>query len=99
MQFGRPCSAARDRCDGLRIGYDRMVDRWHDNNCPGSPPALDLGYRTIPSPDPDIRRPTVNPLMPLVGAAAAYDTYRLLRLLPSLLPPLWPTLVPNVAIP
>ena len=34
-----------------------------------------------------------------VTIGAAYVTYRIIRLLPSLLPPLWPTLVPNVILP
>ena len=33
------------------------------------------------------------------GAVAIYAAYKVVRLLPSLLPPLWPTLVPNVVCP
>jgi len=48
----------------------------------------------------------VDPLQPAVtavvagaGATAAYVVYRGIRLLPSLLPPLWGTLLPNLLIP
>ncbi|MCM1441190.1 MAG: RHS repeat-associated core domain-containing protein, partial [Roseburia sp.] len=33
------------------------------------------------------------------AAVAGYVAYRIIRLLPSLLPPLWPTLAPNLLIP
>ncbi|MCL1806599.1 MAG: hypothetical protein FWG31_02735 [Oscillospiraceae bacterium] len=35
----------------------------------------------------------------VAGAGATYVTYRLIRLLPSLFPPLWPTIPANLAIP
>lgn len=35
----------------------------------------------------------------VVGGGIAYVAYRCLRMLPSLVPPLWPTIPANVAIP
>lgn len=81
-------------------GYDNMRQDWRDNGCPGDPPGLDSQYRSIPAPNPNLLRPGWNPMVPIAGGGAAlYLLYRLLRLLPSLLPPFWPTAPANALLP
>jgi len=66
------------------------------NNCPK--------FVQIPQTDPAVEssRPKVNVKAVEVavgGAATAYIIYRVVRMLPSLFPPLWPTIPVNAAIP
>jgi RHS repeat-associated protein len=89
----------QDRYRGLLKGYDRMHRDWDDQGCPGDPPSLAPEYREVPNPDPKNPGPSFNPLPFMSAPAAAYLIYRIVRLLPSLAPPAWPTLVPNLATP
>ncbi len=93
----------------------RMLDQWNTNNCGPPPPnAWNWATRPTPAPrappntQPRVQTPT--PLAPptitaeevaTIGglALAGYITYRVVRMLPSLLPPLWPTIPVNAAVP
>jgi len=83
---------------------DRLQE-WNDSGC-GSPPSGAWKWATKPVPQP---KQWKNPAVPrstvetgakvVAGAGAAYVVYRIVRFLPSLLPPLWGTIPANVAIP
>jgi hypothetical protein len=94
---------------GLLTGYDNMVDQWRRDGCPGDPPGLPSAYRSVPSPAPKPAPPPgssfdpFSALAPVAGGAAAgaagYLIYRVVRLVPSLFPPFWPSLPFNLGIP
>ncbi|MGN6937593.1 DUF6531 domain-containing protein [Neisseria sp. P0012.S006] len=83
---------------------DRLQE-WNDSGC-GSPPSGAWKWATKPVPQP---KQWKNPAVPrstvetgakvVAGAGAAYIVYRIVRFLPSLLPPLWGTIPANAAIP
>ena len=83
---------------------DRLQE-WNDSGC-GSPPSGAWKWATKPVPQP---KQWKNPAIPgaivetgakvVASAGAAYVVYRIVRFLPSLLPPLWGTIPANVAIP
>ncbi len=86
---------------GFIQGYDTSEQKWRDLGCPGGPPPLPSSYRTVPEP---LRTPPGPNPLPIVGGEigggfAAYAAWRLIRLLPSLTPPGWPSLVPNLLVP
>lgn len=90
-------------CRGMLKGYHNMVDRWRESGCPGDPPGLPSEYQHVPNPNPrPAPGPGIDPL-PIVGAGGAaawgYVLYRLIRQIPSLLPPAWPTFIPNLLVP
>jgi RHS repeat-associated protein len=74
---------------------------WEVDNAPGQPVGKKGRMRVRP--DGTRLGPDHGPLQ--IGAAAVgavgagYLIYRGVRLLPSLFPPLWPTLIPNLAVP
>jgi RHS repeat-associated protein len=80
--------------DSLRSEISRLVKKMGDNNCP-DPPKKDIEQLLELTSNDSLQaiREAVN------GAALAYMGYRAFRLLPSLLPPFWPTLVPNLVLP
>jgi RHS repeat-associated protein len=74
---------------------DRL-NKFQTEGCGGPPPvAWQWATRLTPSPAP--RAAPVKNLM--IGVGAGYAAYRILRMIPSLYPPLWPTIGPNLAIP
>ncbi len=87
----------RDKQKGLR---DRL-DQWDVNGC-GPPPdeARKWSSRAVPSADPKPSSDAVKRTAE-VGAAlgAGYVAYRVVRMLPSLFPPLWWTIPENAVIP
>ena len=62
---------------------------WDENDIPHRSPAYDDNH---PLPTDDAAKIAL-------GVTAGYLIYRCVRLIPSLLPPLWPTIPANVAIP
>lgn len=81
----------------------KKLREFDENSC-GDPPSGAWNWATRPVPQP---KQWVNPNMETLktvgtGVAAGallYGAYRVIRMLPSLLPPLWPTIPANVAVP
>lgn len=97
--------AIKDQQRGLR---NRLKD-WEDNDC-GDPPPGAWRWATRPAPSPkEWVNPNPAPVAPairtedvvVVGGAVAggYLLYRVVRMLPSLAPPLWWTIPGNLAVP
>ena len=89
-----------DQQRGLR---NRMND-WNTSNC-GPPPPGAWEWANKPAPAAD-QKPGIDSKRVMEGAAATgvavgagYLIYRAVRMLPSLLPPLWWTIPENLAIP
>ena len=92
-----PTGALKDSREGHRQlirdeekNLEKRIKMYLDKCGGGSPPAIE-GDRNN-----DI---VVKALQGLAALGGGYLLYRGVRLLPSLLPPLWPTLGPNLAIP
>jgi hypothetical protein len=94
----------------LQSRLRESLKNWKDDNCgPPSPGAWRLATRPSPTPKQWLDRNnnwkspySISAGDVLTGAAAgagAYGIYRVIRLLPSFLPPLWPTIGPNLVIP
>lgn len=90
-----------DQQRSLRTYIDEYINR----PC-GPPPAAqarELSERDLPvpaTPTPAAGGDTAKKIVAVGGGAAlAYLTYRAVRMLPSLLPPLWPTIPVNLAVP
>ena len=97
--WDRHDQAIRNQQQGVR---NRLED-WDENNC-GPPPKDAWHWATRPPPKPSEWVGPGKSAMEMArdGAllgAAAYATYRAVRLLPSLFPPAWWTLPANLAIP
>lgn len=79
----------------------RELEKYDKNGC-GSPPpgAWSISLRRVPTPsDYGIK---VDKDLLMKGAAAGaglYVLYRVIRFIPSLLPPAWPTIPANLVIP
>jgi RHS repeat-associated protein len=83
----------------------------NESTKPKKPTTAEPAQEPDPSEEPTVKIPLppvapakYAPLLPaaaagLGGAGAAYLTYRCIRLLPSLIPPLWPTLPANLVTP
>lgn len=92
----------RDQQRGLR----RRLEEYQRNRC-GPPPPGAWRWATRPAPQPQEWRgpPTsTREIVTVVGGGAAaigagYLIYRAVRMIPSLFPPLWPTIPANAAIP
>jgi hypothetical protein len=91
-----------------------MLNQWNTNNCGPGLPADSWFWATRPAPSPtpqsteytpkDGTQITVQDVAKVGGAVVTtavglYIAYRVVRLLPSLLPPLWWTIPANVALP
>jgi hypothetical protein len=91
----------RDRQRGLR----RRINDWNSNNCSGGLPAdaWDWATRPTPSPtprpNPAVQRATQTVAEGVGTGVGLYVAYRVVRMLPSLFPPLWWTIPENAAIP
>lgn len=82
---------------------EQALNRYNQNGCGDPPPTVwSWRLREVPKPS-DYRETAENAAKSaaVVGGAAvvAYIAYRAIRLLPSLAPPLWPTLPINLAVP
>jgi len=82
-------------------GLQNRLNDWNSNNCGPPPPgAWDWATRDTPAADPkpvDGAVKSVAATGAVVGAG--YVVYRIIRFLPSLIPPLWETIPANLAIP
>ena len=83
----------------------KRLKKWDDNNC-GPPPdgATEWADKPVPTAadwkDPGALSRTLAEIAEwAAGLGAAYLAYRAIRMLPSLIPPLWPTIPANVAVP
>lgn len=84
----------------------KKLREWRKNRC-GPPPPGAWHWATRPVPRPsqwkggeDAARKTLETAGKVVAVGgAAYLAYRVIRFLPSLLPPLWPSIPANLAIP
>lgn len=90
-----------EQIEQRRQQLQKEVEKWEQNDC-GDPPPGVLGVLRAPIlSSEDVKGLQRTQLVVEIGTGAGlgYAGYRLIRLLPSLLPPLWPTLIPNVIIP
>ena len=97
---------------GQQRGLEKQLKKYERNGCGDPPPgAWEWATRPVPKPS-EWRQPAPVPTDPIVsretletgakvagGIGLAYVTYRVVRMLPSLFPPLWPTIPANAAIP
>ncbi|EBA08384.1 hypothetical protein [Sagittula stellata] len=93
--------AIRNQQRGLR----RRLEEWEANRC-GPPPPGAWRWATRPAPQPSEwvnPNPGPSAAQYAAGGVAAvgvgYLLYRGVRMLPSLFPPLWPSIPANLAIP
>lgn len=85
-----------------QVGLERELDNFRRNGCGDPPPgAWSWRLREVPKPAPQGIDPNTMKRAAIVGGGlgAGYLIYRAIRLLPSLFPPLWPTIPGNLAIP
>lgn len=91
----------RDRQRGLR----RRLNDWNSNNCGGGLPADAWDWATQPAPNPTprpnpaVQRATETVAVGVGVGVGLYVAYRVVRMIPSLFPPLWWTIPGNAAIP
>jgi hypothetical protein len=93
----------------LQAALERTLREYEKNNCGPPPPgAWEWVRRPVPTAadwkGPEgkkvFQRETLEAGTKAAGViAGGYVLYRVIRFLPSLLPPLWPTIPANVAIP
>jgi hypothetical protein len=89
---------------GRQEGLRNRLNDYNTDNC-GPPPqdAWDWATKEVPSSDPKPPAGDAKRVAEAAGAGAAvgvgYVIYRIVRMIPSLFPPLWPTIPENVAIP
>lgn len=87
----------------LRTYIDEYISR---GDC-GDPPSgsVEIAERRLPAREPQSTDNSAREMIETAavvgggGLALGYLTYRAIRMLPSLLPPLWPTIPANLAIP
>ena|SRR5579872_6942752 len=103
----RSIDGERQQFQNWQKGLQNRLSDWNSQNC-GPPPADAWGWATreTPTADPKPADQSSNPMSMAdtaakTGAAigAGYIAYRIIRMLPSLLPPLWETIPANLAIP
>lgn len=95
-QGGDVYSKHEEEIEGLRNRLKKLRKNWNDNDC-GDPPG-GVGEWILGT-NPKLVRAAHDAYQAGRVLATSYALYRIIRLLPSLLPPLWPTLPANVAIP
>jgi hypothetical protein len=81
-----------------RRQLSKLLKSWNDNDC-GDPPDGVEDWATRPLPDEAVERSRDIGSELLFDGGSAYFLYRLIRLTPSLIPVLWPTLPVNVVTP
>jgi hypothetical protein len=90
--------------EGRQEGLRNRLNDYNTDNC-GPPPegAWDWATKEAPSPDPKPTSDATRTAEAAAGAGAAvgvgYVIYRIIRMIPSLFPPLWPTIPENALIP
>ena len=95
----------QDQFRGRQRGLRNRLNDWNTNNCGGGLPAdaWDWATRSVPSPTPRPNPATqraVETVAVGVGVGVGvYVAYRIVRMIPSLFPPLWWTIPANAAIP
>jgi len=100
----RSIEGEQHQFEGRQQGLRNRLNDWNSNNC-GPPPAeaWDWATKPVPSPDPKpaIDGSTATKAVVATGAAVGtgYIIYRIIRMIPSLFPPLWWTIPENAAIP
>lgn len=91
-EYLKRCGMSRNK-DELAEAYAEWVSR-------GSPPRGKCDNTPPPSAPPESCGETCQKTATVVVAGGtAYVVYRCLRMLPSLLPPLWPTIPANAVVP
>lgn len=100
----RSIAGERQQYGDTQRGLRNRLNDWNSNGCGPPPPgAWDWATKEVPAADPkpgvDAKR--VGEAAAATGATvgAGYIIYRVIRFLPSLLPPLWETIPANAAIP
>jgi hypothetical protein len=95
-----------DTVHGLEIQKQQrclqaFIEEFIDRGC-GDPPngAYEWATKPLPAPSTDVAKNVAKATI-VTGAAigASYLIYRTIRFLPSLAPPLWPTIPLNLAVP
>jgi hypothetical protein len=102
----RSIEGERHQYEGRQQGLRNRLNEWNSNGC-GDPPADAWDWATRPAPEadpkpsPEVDTRQVVETTAKVGATigAGYLIYRAIRMIPSLFPPLWPTIPANAAIP
>ena len=103
----RSLNGERQQFQDTQQGLRNRLDEWNKNNCgPPPPTAWDWATRETPVADPK-PAPNSSPMqitpseVAATGAAigTGYIIYRVIRMIPSLFPPLWWTIPENAAIP
>ncbi len=97
----RSLQGERQQYGDQQRGLRKLLQKWDDNDC-GDPPegAEDLATRPVPAADPKPEGQALKRTAEVGGAiGAGYIAYRIIRMLPSLAPPLWWTIPENAVIP
>ncbi len=89
---------------GQQSALRAYLDAFLDKGCGPPPPPGAHEWVEKPLPAPKTEEGSSGDVAKSVAVAAgvaaiAYGTYRVIRFLPSLFPPLWPTIPANLAIP
>jgi len=94
-----------DQIKGSQKKLLKMLKHYKDNGC-GPPPPSAYSWATRPVPKPSEwvgNQENINYKAlggaALGSAAIGYGIYRVVRFIPSLFPPLWGTIPPNIAVP
>ena len=100
----RSIEGEQHQFEGRQQGLRNRLNDWNTQGCGDPPPnAWDWATRPVPQADPkpavDAQRVVETTAKVGAGLGAAYLTYRVIRMIPSLLPPLWWTIPENLAIP
>ncbi len=101
----RSIEGERHQFEGRQQGLRNRLNDWNTQGCGDPPPgAWDWATRPVPEADPkppsvDYRGTAETAAKVGVGLGALYLTYRVIRMIPSLAPPLWWTIPANAAIP
>ena len=98
----RSITGERQQFEDTQRGLRNRLSSWDSNNC-GPPPGDAWKWASEPVPEAD-PRPDAGAAAKKVATAGAavgagYIIYRVIRMIPSLFPPLWETIPANAAIP
>jgi hypothetical protein len=104
----RSIEGERHQFRGRQQGLRNRLDDYNSKNCGDPPPgAWDWATREVPVADPKPVQPPAVDVKRVAEAAAktgatigaGYVAYRIIRMIPSLFPPLWWTIPENAVIP
>ena len=84
-----------------QVNLQKELNKYDKNKCGPPPPgAWSLSERRVPTPSDYGIEVKPSAIMTGIGVGiGGYVLYRAIRFLPSLLPPLWPTIPANLAVP